>query len=154
MKKETLKLSSISSLPCSRPSPAASAWWAACRLDFWTRRIVLLNTNNTIFFWTRRKYSTRKNYFWTRITRILIASQYFQSKKFVLFVLFVLFMFKNNSCSKIIRVQKKYSCSIIQNSITQNARSAQFKIQKSKFKIQKSCRLPHLSCENSFLPLR
>ena len=28
-----------------------------------------------------------------------------------------------------------YSCSIIQNSITQNARSAQFKIQKSKFKI-------------------
>ena len=48
-KRKPWKLLSISSLPCSRPSPAASAWWAACRLDFWTRRIVFLNTKNNIF---------------------------------------------------------------------------------------------------------
>ena len=66
-KRKPWKLSSISSLPCSQPSPAASAWWAACRLDFWISNTnVFLNTNgflNTNRFWTRI-------FFWTRITRI------------------------------------------------------------------------------------
>ena len=89
-------------------------------------RKFFLNTNNTNFtnFFEHEENieHERTNFFWTRITRIsriLIASQYFQSKKFVLFVLFV---FKKI----IIRVQKNYnSCSKkiirVQNSKLKNS---------------------------------
>ena len=89
-----------------------------------------------------KKYSCYSDYSCSKKIRVRSACQIDSCYYFPLVsgpsANLVLFVFKKqySSCSKILLsvFKNNYSCSIIQKSIIQNARSAQFKIQKSKFK--------------------